>query len=350
MKARYQIILAMAAVMGFASVSFSLTDMPNDKPGIINWLKDKLGGMTITEVLIQETTVYCKVIDQNGDPVPGAQMETSRLYTVLPDFYNSVGERKFIAADDAGQIKFDIKLHQDNDIEGIKKKGYEPGHFTASAYYGLSREQKDELFKNSVNSPLVFILRKLGPTTYLYHVRDGGWYLRLPSTFVAYDIFEGCKKIDRDLTKLRYPQRYDLVLDATKADSNYTVRITPVQQTGSVQILDQYLREAPASGYQPEATINIGNGENRTTYLYFISRNPGVYSRMKIEMVASEEKLTFSYDTWTNPYGSRNLEYEPDLPWSLESKLEKEAEAALKSGKLPPEPNIPQLIASGKYN
>jgi len=66
-------------------------------------------------------------------------------------------------------------------------------------------------------------------------------------------------------------------------------------------------------------------------------------------MEASEKKLIFRYDTWTNPYGSRNLEYEPDLPFDLYEKLRKEATAALKSGKLPPEPNIPQLIASGQY-
>jgi hypothetical protein len=61
------------------------------------------------------------------------------------------------------------------------------------------------------------------------------------------------------------------------------------------------------------------------------------------------ERLTFSFDTWTNPYGSQNLELEPDLPWSLEGHLEREAISSLINGILPPEPDIPALLASGKY-
>ena len=43
------------------------------------------------------------------------------------------------------------------------------------------------------------------------------------------------------------------------------------------------------------------------------------------------------------------LEYEPDLTFDLYEKLRKEATNALKSGKLPPEPNISQMIALGLY-
>lgn len=344
------LLIALASFMCFASPSYTQTDMPNDRQGIINWLQSKLGNMTITEVPIQETTVHCKIVDQYGAPVPGAQVQMSRKYAELPDFLTPVVEDEWQTGDSNGMARFNIKLHHENEIEWIKKKGYEPGHFTESPYYGATQEQMNELFKNSEKVPLVFTLRKLGPTTYLCHDDEFGWHIKEPSNYVIYSLLErGLKRIDRDLSKLRNPQRYDLILDATKNGNDYTVTFFPVRSNGGVQLLDQHLYEAPTAGYLPQATINISAKAKRTTYLYFISRDPGVYSRMRIEMEAWEDKLIFRYDTWTNPYGSRNLEYEPDLPADLLIKLMDEAEVALKSGKLPPEPDIPTMIASGLY-
>jgi hypothetical protein len=190
----------------------------------------------------------------------------------------------------------------------------------------------------------------MGPTAYLYHSEGGGGFTE-PSTYAVYDIFQPVMKaIDRDLSKLRAPWRYDLIFDVTKSGDNYSMKILPVQETGSMQIADQLLYEAPADGYQPEVTINMTAGERRETYLYFTSRGPAVYSRMEIEFDVDNEGLRMWLDTWTNPYGSRNLEYEPDLPAGLLIHFRDEAEEALKSRKLPQEPDIPAMIASGEYN
>lgn len=289
--------------------------------------------------------VEIQLLDHRDNPIEGVAFRSEKSKSLL--LYPYFPGRGNATTDENGIYSTWLFPYQDLYMADFKKQGYE---FWWGEHPKLNFKYRDTTGIFEYHAPLVGRARKMGATTYLFHDTDLEWHLDQPDEYYVYDIFErGFRKLDRDLTRLEYPQTYDLILDGTKTGGNYSIRITPVQQTGSVQILDQYLREAPANGYQREATINIGSGESRTTNLYFISRNPGVYSRMKIEMEASEEQLIFRYDTWTNPYGSRNLEYEPDLPFSLENQFEREAGAALKTGKLPPEPDIPRMIATGKY-
>ncbi|MBU0673008.1 MAG: hypothetical protein KJ950_00010 [Proteobacteria bacterium] len=342
-------IIILVTLLTLPYLSAGQDEMPQDKTGIINWLKEKFPNMEISEIIPEKITVYCKVVDQTGAPVDGAKMKVSRSYISLPNVFDPVVEDEWFVADSTGMINFKTIVEDDVDIFEIEKKGYEFSYFF-SPFYDLNEDEAMEAFKQSVNQPIVFTLRKLGPTTYVYKNEGGGRFSK-PDSFVIYDIYDqGLYSIDRDLTKLRVPYRYDLILDVTKSTAGYTFKVLPVQDTGSMQAVDQLLYEAPQDGYFKEVALTLNVGEELETYLYFTSRDPAVYSRMKMELTATETDLRFRYETWTNPYGSRNLELEPDLPFDLYDKLRKEAEAALKSQKLPPEPDIPAMIASGQYN
>ncbi len=62
-----------------------------------------------------------------------------------------------------------------------------------------------------------------------------------------------------------------------------------------LQILDEYLYEAPAEGYQQEVSLNIRPGDGGVKkYLYFTSRKMPVYSRMEFEVQVD------SYLTWVS--------------------------------------------------
>ena len=70
---------------------------------------------------------------------------------------------------------------------------------------------------------------------------------------------------------------------------------------------------------------------------------------MELSISADEEKLRVSHETWTNPYGVPNFEYDSDMNFDLRMYLEDEAETALQDGRLPPEPNIKEILATGKH-
>ena len=341
------IVLLICFPVILAAAGERMPPMPADPVGKAAWLKAVLGDV-IGKVTDPNNHFYGAVVDQHGAPVVGAEVDASWPYISF-DLRDKV-KVVTLTTDVAGRFDFTFGFFGPPLIREIRRKGYEYDR-TLNSYNKSNENVQDALISKSSTSPIVFTLRKMGTTTYLQHDGEIKTYFDQPNEFVVYDLFDrGFDAIDRDLAKLRAPELYDLIFDVTKDGGNYSVKVLPVQETGSMQFLNQLLYEAPAGGYQPEATIIITNGEERTTYLYFTSRKPPVYSRMKIVLIASEEKLIFRYDTWTNPYGSRNLEYEPDLPADLHKKLRHEAEKALKSGKLPPEPNIPQLIASGLYN
>ncbi len=330
-----------------------LPEMPNDPEGQRNWFRQLLekSGATF-EGQLHEITVYGRILDQYGVPVQDAEVEVSWRYDSLVTLKRHI-ERKFYKTDAMGKYRFETIEEYNPTIWKIKKKGYELPK-ESNPYFKMNSTQGIAVLKNSTDlNPYIFYLRKLGPTTYLFNDIELGWKIRKPENTKSYDILRrGLKTIDPDLSKLRAPELIDLVYDVTNDTSGgtYTMRIIAPLEVNGAQMTDEILYEAPAAGYSRELTITLNHGDKLTKYLYFTSRNPAVYSRMKMEFIAKPEELIFRYDTWTNPYGTRNLEYEPDMPFSLEEQLEREAVRALQRGKIPPEPDIPALIASGQYD
>lgn len=338
------IVLLLCLPVFTAMAGEKIGPMPTDLIGKAAWIKAVIGDV-IGKVSDPARHFYGVVVDQHGAPVAGAELVAQWRYISL-DLRDKVKEIT-LTTDAAGRFDFSFGFFGQPYVGEMRKKGYE--YIYSWNPYDTAVNNQMDLIAQSSTTPIVFILRKMNPTTYLYSWGNNRIQMGTPTYVGAYDIFSpSTKPIDPDLTKLRNPDWYDLVFDVSRVGAGYQVHILPVRQ-GSFQFNDQLLYEAPANGYLPEVTLPVAPNERRTTYLYFTSRNPAVYSRMEIEVNASAEMLFLSFKTWTNPYGSRNLENEPDLPADLLIKLLDEAEAALTSGKLPPEPNIPQMIASGLY-
>ena len=90
-------------------------------------------------------------------------------------------------------------------------------------------------------------------------------------------------------------------------------------------------------------------GPFETLYLYLRSRDPAIYSRL--EVYGAFGKADFcqvSVNTEVNPYGERNLEREPNLPFDVMKPLKDEARNALRAKKLPLKPDLPKLIKEAK--
>jgi hypothetical protein len=349
-----RILFLFISVMAFSLLSStqfaSAEEVPNTEQGFIDWLNEKFRDVRFTSE--QEPIadfINGKVVDQYGNPVSGVSIKASWYYTSPLTLEGKV-EEKTVETDSNGIFFFKSSSSDTPTIREIKKKGYEFS-YENNPHFDLTDNEEEERLLRSKDDPVLFYLRELGPTTYLYEY-GYNWYVKKETEVISYDaIARRIREVSPDLGELKKPEFIDLVLSSAHdtAEGTYTVRLTAPLETNGMQVSDTKFYEAPADGYARELTLNFNHGDEVTKYIYFTSRIPAVYSRMEVACEANPERLTFSFDTWTNPYGSRILELEPDLPWSLEGQLEREAISSLKNGTLQPEPDIPALLASGKY-
>lgn len=310
-------------------------------------------------------TVTFYAVDQFNNPVSNLSIryETSK-------FPITTDENGFAV------INFPYSIFPSNnrhvDCEVISRKGYEIG---GGKYdYNLGRDMGTYNYNIGWATELGFpyrvniFMRKKELPTYLYHEERFQWYSEHPIETVRYNIFKrGLQAIDSDISILKNPDKVDLVFHVERDMENkhYTLKITAPLATNGVLLDDKKFYKAPAEGYTSEVVITLnydmGPHIDMEKYLYFKSRNleyktetgkkyKPIYSRMNMEILfADSEHLNLYYDTWTNPYGSPNLDYEQDMPLDLRHDLRRQAKRTIEKGLLPPEPNINELIASGKY-
>lgn len=287
-------------------------------------------------------TGYGRVVDQYGIPVVNARVEAQwwRNEIIKGIGIKTHTDEEWFNTDQNGYFTVITPNGEIPSINSVEAKGYE--YSWKLGLYNQDGNNQENMMENSEADPIILYMRKLNPTTFLLK-SETGYSFNETVTHLRYTLNQGLlRKIDPDLSKLTTPEQNDLIFIVTNdGNDHFTMHIQPVPGiNGSMQVLDDYLYEAPAEGYKPDVTLTIGSedGEVRK-YLYFTSRKSPVYSRMTMVIrIKDNGELAFGSTTWTNPYGKRNLEWEPELPNKLRHKLRKEAEKAIKSGKLAEEP------------
>ncbi|MDH4318653.1 MAG: carboxypeptidase-like regulatory domain-containing protein [Desulfobulbaceae bacterium] len=326
-------------------------ELPQTEEGFLEWVRERFGDVQVGDEIVQSANyIRGRVIDQNGTPIPDVEIKAGWFYRSILTLQGGTRE-KTVFTDNDGYFFIKTTTENSPSINSISKKGYEY-NYEDNPFFEIGGVERDERLLDSENNPIIFYLRKRGDTTYIYRFAYN-WYVSEPFKMISYDaVGKRIREIDSDLSKLRGPESIDLILSSTHdtTTGTYDVHLsTPLQKNG-LQVSDSKLYEAPADGYDRELKLSFKHGEEGTKYIYFTSRKPTVYSRMELTYDALPEELSFEFSTWTNPYGARNLEHEPDMPWPLERQLKEEAVKALENGELPPEPNIPALLATGNYD
>ncbi|MCL7488874.1 MAG: carboxypeptidase-like regulatory domain-containing protein [Desulfobulbaceae bacterium] len=311
-------------------------------------LKDMLVTLEENHEKQEPITGYGRVLDQKGDPVSGADVKVQWDYYDPDQSFKIIVLDRWVTTDANGNFTFTVEKAHEPTIREVKAKGYDL-LWDETPYYQLVPDEKNIMIANSNNEPVIIYMRKLNPTTFLLK-SETGYYFKEPNTILRYTMIPGLMfKDDHDLSKMKKPEQNDLVFTVNNnEDGSYTMHIGPIPGIGgAMQMLDEYLYEAPADGYEPAASLTIRPEDGKLTkYLYFTSRKTPVYSRMTMELGIDDygNELRFHCTTWTNPYGKRNLEWEPELPFDLFIKLRDEAEEALNNGTLPPEPEDLQAL------
>jgi hypothetical protein len=323
------------------------SDQAMEKMRLLQKLQEAINDPNYEPRDVEPFTGYGRVLDQHDNPVANAKVEAHwwRNEVVIGVGIKTHTDTVWVDTDQNGNFSVTTPNGAIPRLYGVKAKGYERQKKLTPYYQG----DRESMMENSVNDPIIVYMRKLNPTTFVLK-NETGYYFKESITHLCFTLNQGLlRKIDPDLSKIRKPEQNDFIFVVSKnQDNSFTVQIQPIPAIGgSMQILGDYLYEAPAEGYGQQATLTICPADGDVIkYLYFTSRNPAVYSRMTMDFrIRDDGQLSFSSTTWTNPYGKRNLEWEPELPSKLETRLFLEAETALKTGRLASEPvDLDQLI------
>jgi hypothetical protein len=98
--------------------------------------------------------------------------------------------------------------------------------------------------------------------------------------------------------------------------TQYDLEFSPIPSNSGIILSDDFLREAPETGYQPSVQLSVPRGtKGLKKYLYIKLDDEKFYGRLDTEINIgptqydnSENKILI--DSWINPSGSRNLEFD----------------------------------------
>ena len=242
---------------------------------------------------------YGKVIDQEGQPVIGASVQGK--VEVSGDFITHMTE-----TDEQGRFKF-LGLQGSGLIMHPKKEGY--------SYDGTLRSERPKNYLPDPSNPLVFTMWKLHgaePMMYdkkFYGINPDGRIFTID--LVKKQKIEGTNAIGDLQVQLQRPipikrgEKFDWSFAVTAIGGGV------IEATNAV-----YLNEAPESGYQPSYNVNMSAADQswqkqiKKTF-YFKSRDGKIYGRFRATIIPDyNDKSVFDVESFVNPAGSRNLEFD----------------------------------------
>ena len=332
-------IQTLIAVLSLCGVFSALGGEPGDKQDNPS-LKQKMREMYDR---IQPVMLYGKVVDTDGNAVPDAEVsirwENADIFIGKRD----VGRTERVKTDAKGSWTFSIgKAIQA--YASAKKEGYE------TSLGGSTDNLIDDRTWKVL--PAVITLRKRGEPTFLIvdPGRNNGllWTVSNLTASASLDLLanSGGKRMPAD-------KKYADVQAEASFDTTgrcWTVVYRATNGTDGIVLCDNFLYAAPEEGYQKEVVLQPSFRAPK--YLYLRSRSPAVYSRVLLEHDSwrepdTGENFRIRYKAWINPYGERNLEADERVTkdnWRTRNELTEEAVQDIRSGRLPPKPDIVRRI------
>ncbi len=246
---------------------------------------------------------YGKVMDQFGNPVAGATVMGNILLNV--SFERSGRESHPTTTDADGLFQF-TGLHGKDLGVTVRKEGYE-------------MEARGKGFQGPANGAqptpsdrAVFTLWKLSGAEPMLHTQLDS---RVPydGQSATFDLSAGKKSATGELrvTLTRTPAQVKRGVD----HFDWNVRLE-MASGGLVEAADAYKYLAPEAGYQAALVFaqskNDSEWTQRLTKTFYLRTAKGQYGRVLIDLTMDSERADtgISIETWLNPSGSRNLEFD----------------------------------------
>lgn len=258
----------------------------------------------VSSLLGTAINFHGQVVDQDGNPVPGARVGFSAL-----DKFMEPGTSYSAVSDNSG-------LFSITGIKGarlsvnVRKDGYYfiDGKSNAAFAYGGG---SDSYFREPPTQarPAIFVLHKMGETVPLVHVRESARIAK-DGTPVTIDLLTGRASSNGNFrieTWTEQPQN--------GRRFNWFSRLS-VPGGGLIEREGQFEFEAPETGYQQ--TVELGakfddeSWSSQAELEYFVKLADGRHGRIKFRMIAGGNHY-FVLEAYMNPEpGNRNLEFDPE--------------------------------------
>lgn len=310
---------------------------------------------------IPPITVYGRVLDQNENPVPEAEIEMS-WHTVRLGlgWGEDVVKSEWVKTDKEGFFRWSVIMGFSPGVSKLRKSGYEyiP---SMSSYFDPMTGGDLMISSTSRQKPLLLYLRKKGETAFLLKremlrldIKLGGEVARVADLLPPPDQYE----LDmRAAGKMQGNQQIGFGAKAEYSTNEPTYRITFIApEGGGILATDTILYEAPTGGYQAETTVTFQSERHgkqtffreKPTWLFIKMTDPELYIRLKLDVKLAWGNPVVYFESAINPYGERNLEEETGLDYDGRKQLEADARIKLRQSKRPAKPDLTKLLKEAK--
>jgi hypothetical protein len=257
---------------------------------------------TVLAVFSTPISFYGKVVDQNGEPVPGAKV----YYGAADKYFGN--SSKYSGISDANGLFSITGIRGAGLFVGVAKEGYAGTKRSGDSFgYGIPRGSAPPTAEN----PAIFVLRKKAEGEPLIVLKHRSY--EIPKNGVPVEIgLSSGKKVRAGEGNVRVESWVD-DKDPSRRQFNWKCRIS-VPDGGLLERKDDSLFEAPADGYQPQDEMGESARDERWSGSrskdYFVKTGSG-YGLVRFEMLADRRNNAFVIEAYLNPSGSRNVEYDP---------------------------------------
>jgi len=268
---------------------------------------------TVQGILLEENKksldVYGLVVDQYDAPVVGAKIRGSIGYNI--SMVQSGGELRYTETDSQGRFNF-LGIHGAGIGLWPQKSGY---------YYNpkLPSTTRPDDYLVDPNNPLKFIMWKLKGTEPLEHIV---FESRIPydGTPVYFDLKTG-KKLSNNEENNESAFRIALSRSPLQIAPGllhpYDWHVTFALPNGGIcEANDLYPYWAPESGYQKIFEKSMGSNsvpwQAEVSRSFYIKSSQNHYGMIRVELMTNSKRpdTGIKLETWLNPSGSQNLEFD----------------------------------------
>lgn len=256
-------------------------------------------------VFANAVNFYGKVVDENGTPIQGA-----RVRYAVPSNLLQIGKGTSEGPLTDGNGLFSITGKTGAGITVIVAHPDFYNTDQSSRQFSYFRETDRN---PNASNPAVFVLRKKGTSEPLLKLKQV--VRTVPKDGRAVRIgLSGEKAGDMTVRAWTSPRAQGA---ANNAPFAWKVRVE-VPGGGLMANEDQFQFQAPESGYAPAIEYDMpasgidGKWRDRLEQTYFVKLGNGNYARMRFQMIAGGNHFAV-VESYYNPSGSRNLEYDPNI-------------------------------------
>lgn len=303
----------------------------------------------IDELKRREIHAYGMVVDQGKAPVKGAEVLVSWEEFAIP--FPGPIRKTWIKTDDQGQWEFRQRALRAR-VREARCDGF-VFEMKQQDFGGLTSDDVNNNRTSSTNR-MTLRLHRLSDPSFLMKQdgRLGRATLEAPLAR-HFDLFQKKAMPIAAWTNQLQPAFYaDLEIRVEPYGTNGAWRIayrTPGVGDGLI-VTNALLFEAPASGYVSECVLDGLHDQDFPRYLYLRTRTPALYSRFDMNYSLRPDSCVVSYESASNPYGTRSLEPDMELEplWQLREQLMKDARTEITAGRRLNKADLPKLIKEAK--